>query len=92
MLEKAKEILYNIPYSEVEDFYISLVGETCGNGMCEDCRNHIYAKLRRAHRWYKYKTKVNKDKIIICYIIRLWLNVMSEKYNIGVKIKIPKIE
>lgn len=91
MLERAKEIIYKIPYEEVVDFYECLVGETCGSVRKGDYRNHIYAKLHRNHRWYRINKKVNKDSLMTCYVIRCWLHEMSIKYKLETDVTIPRV-
>lgn len=91
MLEKAKKILYSIPYHEVEEFYTLLIGETLNNKN-EGCRYHIYSKLKHCHRWYRLNHKKNINNAITLYIIRTWLMEMNNKYNLNTTIKIPNID
>lgn len=90
MLDKAKIIIAQIPLHDVEQFYCDLVGNTCKNDN-DGCRHHIIAKLFLCHKWYRYKKEANIKNAITVYRIRVWLNHMSDKYDIGVFVKVPDI-
>ena len=91
MLDKANRIINSIPLFETELFYQDLVGNTCNNGN-GGCKYHIMAKLKLCHRWYRYNNIAHISNAITVYRIRVWLNHMSDKYNLNIQLSVPKIE
>lgn len=85
MFDKAKYIITNIPQFELEDFMIYTCGilENKERGLIDDILN----KLKFRCRYHKLSCQNSNDSTIKIYTTLAWLNYMSEKYDLGIKIK-----
>ncbi len=85
MLERATQIILEIPESEIIDFFIYHYGE-CEGCDIADMRCHLVAYLRQYVRCHRVHGKVMENFTVKAYIYFNWIEYMEEKYDIGKKV------
>jgi len=85
MFDKAKSILENIPKYELQEYLMYTNGdlENTERGLTSDILN----KLMFRCKYHSLKGKYSELSTFRVYNTICWLNYMSDKYKLNVKIK-----
>jgi len=85
MFDKVEKVINSIPQFELEDFMIYTCGilENKERGLADDILN----KLKFRCKYHKVSCQNSNNSTIKIYTTLAWINYMSEKYNLGIRIK-----